>query len=186
MVHREVIGLALKSLGYSANSEDPAELEAALERLLALEKSVVFIDPEAADSSELMAEGRVAFAMSYALDYFASLDLGLSVEYVLPEDGALLWGDTFVIPASSPNKKAAEMLLNFLLRPENAAQIVEYTYYATANEMALPLISPEVRNEAVIFPDNGSLRNAEIIFPLSPQGQELYDRIWERFTSAGR
>ncbi len=41
---REIIGLTLKSLGYSANSEKPEELEAALARLLELKPTIIQIE----------------------------------------------------------------------------------------------------------------------------------------------
>ncbi|MCK7519409.1 MAG: extracellular solute-binding protein [Ignavibacteriales bacterium] len=46
-----------------------------------------------------------------------------AITYVLPKEGALLWNDTFVIPANSPNKYTAELFLNFLMRPEINATI---------------------------------------------------------------
>ena len=50
---RDILGLALKSLGYSANSENPAELEAALERLQALIPNAVTLEEvNAEDSSD--------------------------------------------------------------------------------------------------------------------------------------
>lgn len=42
----ELISVALKSLGYPLNSEDPQALEAALQRLIDLKSSVMFVDVE--------------------------------------------------------------------------------------------------------------------------------------------
>jgi hypothetical protein len=36
----------------------------------------------------------------------------------------------------------------------------------------------------VIYPPNEDLRNAEILLPLSPEGERLYAQIWERFVAA--
>jgi spermidine/putrescine-binding protein len=96
-----------------------------------------------------------------------------------------LWGDNFVIPANSPRKHTAEVFLNFLLRPEISGRIANENYYPMANEAATPFIDPEILNNPVIYPSNKDLRNAEILLPLSAEGEKLYAEIWERFVAAG-
>jgi spermidine/putrescine transport system substrate-binding protein len=182
---REVIGLTLKSLGYSANSENPRELEEALQQLLELKPNVITLENFALDSSaDVMASGEVVISMGYAGDALAGNELNSSIQYVLPGEGALLWNDTFVIPANSPNQYTAELFLNFLMRPDINATIANENLYATPNEAALQFIDPEILNNPVIFPVNSDLVNAELILPLTPEGQLLYDQIWERFTTS--
>lgn len=180
---RDILGLALKSLGYSANSENPAELEAALERLQALIPNAVTLEEvNAEDSSEALSSGQVVVAVGYARDVIEGRKKHAEIAYVLPAEGAMLWGDNFVIPASSSRKATAETLINFLLRPEIAAQIASVNKYATANEMALPLLDTELRNDTVVFPSNQDMRQAELQRPLSAEGEKLYADIWERLT----
>ena len=180
---RDILGLALKSLGYSANSENPAELEAALERLQALIPNAVTLEEvNAEDSSEALSSGQVVVAVGYARDVIEGRKKHAEIAYVLPAEGAMLWGDNFVIPASSSRKATAEILINFLLRPQIAAQIASVNKYATANEMALPLLDAELRNDTVVFPSNQDMRQAELQQPLSAEGEKLYDDIWERLT----
>jgi len=179
---REVIALTLKSMGYSANSEDPAQLEMALVRLLEIRPYIIFLeDYNLADSSSVMASGQVWVSMGYSKDFLAGRELNPSIIYVLPEEGALLWGDTFVIPASSPHKSTAELFLNFLLRPEISAQMINGNHYPMANVAAEPFVDPAVLNDPAIYPSQEALRNASLILPLSPEGQERYDALWKRF-----
>ena len=104
-----------------------------------------------------------------------------SITYILPEEGTLLWGDAFVIPTNSPNKYTAELFLNFLLRPEIGAQIVNENHYAIANEAAYSLINPEIFKDPIIFPPAEVIQKADWYLPLSPAGEKLYANIWERF-----
>jgi spermidine/putrescine transport system substrate-binding protein len=181
---REVIGLTLKSLGYSANSENREELEKALGRLLELKPHVIALeDYDLNNSADAMTSGAVVISMGYAADIMNGKQQNEAITYVLPEEGALLWNDTFVIPANSQNQYSAELFLNFLMRPDINAMIANENRYATPNEAALPLIEPEIRNNPVVFPPNEDLINAELILPLSVEVQILYDQIWEEFTS---
>ena len=183
-IESELIPIALKSLGYSVNSENPAELEAALERLLELKKNVFFWDLDAPSIVPPLLSGEAVIADGWAYDALTGRDENEAIVYVLPAEGTILWGDNFVIPANSPNKRTAELFLNFLLRPEISAQIANELYYANANEAARALIDPDVLNDPLVFPPEDALRNAEILLPLSPEGQALHDDIWARFMAA--
>lgn len=179
---REVIAIALKALGHAANSEDPAQLEAALVRLLALKPHVLRLeDFDPVVNAGVLASGEAVLAMGFAGDALAGRERHPAIVYVLPEEGVLLWGDNFVIPAKGSNRRAAHALLDFLLRPEIAARIANENRYAVANEAALPLIDPEVRTDPLVFPPAQDLLNGEPILPLSPAGEELYAEIWARF-----
>lgn len=183
---RYMTGIALKSLGYSINSEDPAELEAALEQLIVLKPTLTLLDWEPAVAAPYLVSGEVVIAVGQADDVLVGREQNLAIAYVLPAEGGLLWGDNWVVPANSPNKEAAEQLINFFLRPEIAAQIINETYYWLPNDAALPLVVPEIRDNPAIFPPLDGLRNAEILLPLSPEGEALHEQIWERFMAAGQ
>ncbi len=178
---RYLIGIALQSLGFSINSENPAELEAALQRLLALKPHARRDGWKPAVSEQVLASGEVALMYGFAGDVLRARARNLDIRYILPAEGGIQWGDNFVIPAASPRQYTAEVFINFLLRPEISAQIVNEQHYATANETAYPLIAPEILNDPVIFPPAGDMRRAEFIMPLSPAGQALYQRIWQRY-----
>jgi spermidine/putrescine transport system substrate-binding protein len=181
---RYLMGIALKSLGYSVNSEDPAELEAALQRLLALRlhsRSAGW-SPEASEAA--LAGGEALLMYGFAGDVLRARARNLDVRYVIPAEGSIQWGDNFVIPRNGRHRPAAELLLDFLLRPEIAAQIVNEQHYATANEAAHPHIRPEILSDPVIFPPAEEIRRAEVLLPLSPAGRALRQRIWQRYLAS--
>jgi spermidine/putrescine transport system substrate-binding protein len=180
-----LIGLTLKSLGYPLNSEDPAQLEAVQQRLLQLRPNVTLVGPYAEEAVPLLLSGQAAIMVGYAEDVLAARQENENIVYILPEEGALLWGDNFVIPANSPHQTTAELFINFLLRPEISAQITNENYYATPNEAAYPFIDPEIRNDPVIFPPNKALTRAEVYLPLSQAGENRYREIWQSFLAAG-
>lgn len=178
---RYTLGLTLKSLGYSVNSEDPAELEAALARLLELKPRAIWLT-EGLTTAPLLSRGQAVMALGWAEDVWLAQTEQKAITYVLPEEGTILWGDTFVIPANSPNKYTAELFLNFILQAEISGQIVNGNYYAMANDAALPFIQPEILNDPVVYPTNEQMKNSELLLPLSQSGERLHQEIWARFT----
>lgn len=183
---QSLIGIALQSLGFSMNSENPAELEAALQRLLALKahaRTSGYI-PEIGEQA--LASGEVVLMYGWAGDVLRARARNLDIRFVLPVEGSIQWGDNFVIPAASRRKYTAEAFINFLLRPEISAQIVNEQHYATANEAAHPFIKAEIRNDPVIFPPLEAMQRAEFYRLLSPEGKVLHEHLWERYLRHGR
>jgi spermidine/putrescine transport system substrate-binding protein len=177
----ELINLALKSLGYSLNSENPEELEAAYQCLLTLKPSLLFVPSDDTDAVDVLLSGQAVILLGWPGDALYAQEQSQAIQYVLPDEGTMLWGDRFVISAESPNKYTAEVFLNFLLRPEIGAQIVNENHYAIANEAAYSLINPEIFKNPIIFPPAEVIQKADWYLPLSPAGEKLYAEIWERF-----
>lgn len=178
---RETIGLTLKALGYSANSENQVELEEALEYLMQLKSHALIIeDYNSYTSAYMLVEGQAVMTVGFAYDVLEGSRLNGSITYVLPQEGALLWGDNFIVPSNSQDQYTAELFIDFLMRPEINAEIANQNLYATPNEAAFPYIQPELLNNPVIFPSAESFRNSEVILPLSGRGQEMYDDVWDR------
>ncbi len=179
---RELVGIALKSLGYSVNTEDPAELEQAFQHLAELKRRAVFVEDLGLTTPlDLLLEGETPLAMAFAYDWVEADQRTTDVSMVIPEEGTLLWYESFVIPQSCADRDAAELFLNFLMRPEIAAEIVNFNHYATPNLAAWKHISPEILQNPLIFPNNEILERAEMILPLSSQGEKLYQELWQRY-----
>lgn len=181
---REVIGAALKTLHYSINSEDPAELEQARQRLLALRPQVQLLPETEASLAPYLISGQVLIALGFARDVLEAQESNPAIQYILPTEGTILWGDNFVIPANSPNQPAAQIFLNFLLRPEITAQIFTHNLYPMANDATKPLINPTLLNNQVIFPSTESLKNAEVLLAVSATTNDRHEEIWQEFLNA--
>lgn len=180
----ELIGISLKSLGYSLNSENPQQLEEALQRLIELKPALVLVDDASSDAVKILLGGEVSVMIGWGNDALLAYEENENISYVLPEEGTLLWGESFVIPAKSRNKAAAELFLNFILRPEVSAWIANEIGYATANQAAYPLIKPELIDNPIIFPSIEVVRKADWYEPLSPAGERLYADVWAEFMDA--
>lgn len=178
---RELIAFTLLSLGYSPNSENPRELDAALRRLLDLKPSVVLLPPETEEAVPRLLSGELSILHGWAEDYWVAHKANPAVAFIYPGEGTILWNDNYVILSSSARRRTAEVFINFLLLAENSAQIVNYSRIANANEAALPLIEPGIRNDPVLFPSPDLLRGSHFYATLTPEGEKRYAGIWARF-----
>ncbi len=63
------------------------------------------------------------------------------IQFVMPEQGCMLWSDNMVIPVGAPNPTAAYAWMNYVYKPENQAQIANYNYYVTPVDGVQPILA---------------------------------------------
>jgi spermidine/putrescine transport system substrate-binding protein len=180
---RYTVAAALMALGYSINSENREEVRKAVDILIDAKPNIYWLNEELSSAPVLVA-GDVEIALGWSLDVWEAGESVRTVDYVIPKEGSILWGDNFVIPANSPNKYTAELFLDYVMRPEKAALITNWTYYPMANEASYPFVDPVILEDPVSFPTNEEVRNAELLLPLSQEGQKMFEAEWARFLAA--
>ena len=173
---RETIGAALKYLGYSVNTTDPEALAKAKELLLAAkERSVGFAG--GLEALNRILAGDAALSLAYSGDVLQAREEGQRLRYTLATEGGTLWTDAMVVLKRGPAQELAYRFMDFLLEPENAAALAEYTHYATPVAKAIPLLPEEMRNDPVVFPPEEVRSRLEYLKDLGPD-IVLYDQIW--------
>jgi spermidine/putrescine transport system substrate-binding protein len=79
------------------------------------------------------------------------------IQFVMPDDGCVLWSDNMVIPVGAPNPTAAYEWINYVYEPENQAQIADYNYYLTPVTDVQPILEKQGSDAAesdLVFPDD--------------------------------
>ncbi|NJL87653.1 MAG: spermidine/putrescine ABC transporter substrate-binding protein [Leptolyngbyaceae cyanobacterium SM1_1_3] len=178
---RETLGAVLKSLGYSYNSTDPAELEAAYQKLLELKPALASF--KSFGWQDELLGGDVLVSMVYSVEGVPVSQEDTDFKYVIPSSGSSVWTDTMVIPAAAPNAEAAYQWINFNLQPEVAASMAERLYLASPNEAVLDLLPEAILSDPSLFPSEELLARCEGIAPLG-EVSALYDEYWTKVTSA--
>lgn len=176
----EVIGMALRALGYSVNSNDARAIDEAEELLLAQKpfvKSYVYI---ALNEQSALVSGDIAITMIYSGDALMVQEHHEMIEYVVPEEGGNLWADYLVVMKNSTNKDLAWAFINFLNEPENAAQLAQYVYYATPNEAAEKILPAEFLENEVIYPTEEALAKSEPFQPIPPRVKKKHSMVFAR------
>jgi spermidine/putrescine transport system substrate-binding protein len=173
----EVIGIALKMLGYSLNDGNPTHLAEAEAKLLELRPHVVV----SSEYIDRFVDNTVVMGIGWNGDVIQiNASAPQPVNYLLPEEGSVLWTDNWCIPATALHPNNAHAFLNYLLDPAVAAAESAYIGYATVVEKALPLLDPALQSDPVIYPSESSLSNLETqAIPEESLAQR--DAIWAKF-----
>ena len=179
---RDLIGMALKALGYSLNSTSFKELEEAKQLLLRQKPFVAEYGYIELDETSVLATGEMHMAMVYSGDALMLHDVNDKIGYVVPEEGSEIWVDQMVVGSASQNKELAYKFLDFLNEPEIAARIAEFVYYATPNLAAEKLLPEEFLNDEVIYPPKAVLEKCEPFKRLPPRVTRFRNEIYSLVT----
>jgi spermidine/putrescine transport system substrate-binding protein len=179
---REVMGATLLALGYSFNSTNPKEIEAAYNQLVEFKPAIASFVTNGWE--ERLVSGDLQVSMGYSQDAMALIAEHPNLTYILPETGGSVWSDTVAIPKTAPNPDAAYEWINFLLEPSTAKYLTEQLNLATPNQVALNSLSEQVKNNKTLFPDEAALSKCETPMPVPAETVKLIDQYWTQLTSA--
>lgn len=181
--YRDTIGVALKKLGYSLNSENPKELEEAKNLLLEQRKKV---DPVYGvdNGTTMIPAGESDINMIWSGEGLNLQDEYPNLEYVVPKEGANFWIDSLCIPSNAKNVSGAEKFINFVSDKESALRIADEIGYTTPNKEAR-LEQPEnVRNNPNAYMSKELMDRCELYIDLPKNTKKLYDNIWVEIKSS--
>jgi spermidine/putrescine transport system substrate-binding protein len=177
----ELIGAALKRLGYSYNSASESEVDDALEVLIPFKPHISAIT--SSQYRQMMSRAETYLALGWNGDFFYVIEDQPSVKYVIPEEGTEYWIDSWAIPAEAPHPVAAHEFINWILTPENQGRETSYTYYASAVTGAEEFTPKAIVNDPSIYPP------AEVVDKLEfartdADIVQLRADAWNRFLAA--
>ncbi len=176
----DMIGAALKALGYSLNSTDPEELEEAEALLHAQAPAVKTYRYLSLNEDSALVTGEVAMGMMYNGDTLMLQEYNDDIAFVLPEEGGNIWTDYLSVLSASTKKDAAKAFINFLNEPEIAARLAQYVYYATPNLAAEKLLPEDFKRDPVVYPSKKALDRSETYRRLPPRAQKNRSAIFSR------
>lgn len=180
----EVIPAALNYLGRNPESEDPADLKAAEELITSIRPYIRYFHSSQYISD--LANGDTCIAHGYSGDVLQARDRadeaeqGVELDYVIPSEGAVIWFDMLAIPADAPHADNAHKFIDFVMRPQIAADITNYVWYANANAASFDLIDKDVTGDPAIYPADAVKAKLFVTKSYSLRFDRLLTRSWTR------
>jgi spermidine/putrescine transport system substrate-binding protein len=150
---RETVPLVMLAEGVDPANASADEWLKAIDKLKGAAESGQIRRFGGNEYTEDLTAGNIVAAIGWSGD--ASLIENKDAEWRMPTEGCTQWSENMVIPVGAPNAAAALAWMDFVYRPEVAADITEYVEY----------ISPVDGVKELLEKRGSELADSEIVFP---------------------
>ncbi|WP_133131297.1 ABC transporter substrate-binding protein [Legionella yabuuchiae] len=179
---REVFSIGLMSLHYPPNDTNPEHIKEAFEALLRLAPNVKMF---ASDSVQaIIIDGDAIAGMAWNGDAYKAKQENNAIEFVYPEEGFVIWVDCLAVPKNPPHLEEAYQFINFILKPEIAAEIALREGHAITNGKGKTLLPKAMQNNPIIYPPREVLERGVVQRDVGDEVIALYNQYWERLKLA--
>jgi putative spermidine/putrescine transport system substrate-binding protein len=180
---REVIGLVLKKLGKSYNTENLSEISSLETELQTLHQQVKFYD--STTYLEPLIIGDTWLAVGWSHDIIPILSRYPQLRAVIPQSGTAIWADLWVQPAGVEKNNLLSKWINFCWQPKIAQQITILTKTNTpiTTNIAASDISEPLQN--LLLTKQELLDKSEFLQPLSAAATQQYDSLFKKMKNPG-
>lgn len=176
---RDVLGAALKMLGYSMNTKNQDELDQAVEKCIEQKPLVKAYTSVATRRSIVEGTGMTQGWTGYILSAIEIVGED-KLSYMLPREGYDLWTDNAVIPVGAKSPYGAHLLMDYICEPKIAGELVDYTWFHSPVPAARDYSDPIVWKFA---PTGSDLDRAEALIDLGEFARN-YSEAWRKVRSA--
>ena len=183
----DVIPMVLAYLGRDPSAVDDESLAAAEEVLTSVKPFIRYFSNQKMGSD--LPNKEVCVAMSWSGDYATAaaraLEAGIDIDlrYTTPKEGSGLWVDGLYVPKDAPHKDNAYVFLDYLMRPNVAAENAIEVNYANANGASWPLLPSEQLDNPAIYPDDEIWDRVYVLKPAPPKRERPRTRSFARAKS---
>jgi len=180
---RDSMGLALKYLGYSMNTQDPAELKAATDLLVKQKQDGIVKAYQVDETKDKMVAGEGILGVVWSGDAQYAINLNENLAYVVPKEGSNVWVDGMVVPRAAKNPENALKFIDFMSRPEIAQMNCEYIEYSSPNQAAIDLMGEEYLENPNLNPSQEVIDNCEFFHDIQDR-ITIYNTLWAQVKNA--
>lgn len=148
---RDAFMVALKTLGYSMNTDNEDEINEAYEWLIEMNDTMspIYVTDEVIDG---MLNSLKDIGIVYSGDATVILDENEDMAFIAPSEGTNIWCDSMVIPKNAENPLLAHEFISFMLTYDAAYDNSETVGYASNNQQVLD----EMSSDEGIYADNAA------------------------------
>lgn len=178
---RDAYAIAAKRAGLSLNPSSVEEVDQVMKDLQD-QKSIVqaYVMDEIFDKME---GGEAAMAPYYAGDALTMIEDNPDLAFVHPEEGVNFFVDSMCIPATSKNKEAAEMFINYMCETSVGYANCDYIGYSTPITAVWELMDDDLKYSPIAYPGEDVMSKAEVFVTLPDDVNAEMDSQWSQMKS---
>jgi spermidine/putrescine transport system substrate-binding protein len=160
----DTVGLVLQLDGADPTKVDKAAFDKAIGRLQAAVDNGQIRQFTGNDYAPLLAKGDLWACAAWSGDMVQLKLENPKLEFIIPEDGGMIWTDNMLIPTGG-DVFTASTFMNFVYDPKVAAQIEAYVNYICpvgGAKEEIRSIDASLADNPLIFPDEATLEKVKI------------------------
>jgi putrescine transport system substrate-binding protein len=180
--------LVLKYLGRDPNAATPQDLGEVETVLGKIRRHIRNID--SANDIEALANGDLCIAITYngsfaqARNRAKEAGNGVILDFVIPEEGSLLWFDMLAIPKDAPHVANAHAFINYLMDAHIIAQDSAFIGNANANVPGTALLDASIVSDPAIYTPPEVQKRLFVQTEDTPEQTRAMTRLWQKFKTA--
>ncbi|MCW8327616.1 spermidine/putrescine ABC transporter substrate-binding protein [Photobacterium sp. SDRW27] len=178
VLHRAVEDLpaiALLANKQLPNSSEPQELKQAFRLMQQQQEYVLAYEYGMSYAIDHGPNSRMSMTMAYSADLEEIINQTgqKDWEYVVPQEGTMIWVDCFAMPLGREPKPATLAFLDFIARPDIAAKNAELTWISTPIPAAYQQLPAEIQNDTELYPPKEVMVRSHTFQTLTKSGFSL-------------
>lgn len=171
----DVVNILMYYRGASLSEGSSGDIRRSLEYLEQIWPLFTYVDSERYIDD--IRNGDICLAMAWEGDARAAALDNPDVKYVMPDEGSATFLDVVAVPHTVKNVEGARTFLSYLMRPDVAAKIANYTQYHTPNLTAQNLLDSAGKMSA----EEATLKLSQLTYQSPrPEVQKKIAKLWER------
>ncbi|MFA6004464.1 MAG: spermidine/putrescine ABC transporter substrate-binding protein [Elusimicrobiota bacterium] len=173
---RDCISTALLMQGYPETTTDEGHFNAV--RDLLLKQKPLLKQYTSSTYIDSLVSGEVALAMAWSGDVLQAIKENPQLDYVIPKEGSYRYVDSMCLMRAGQHQPDAVRLIDYLLRPEIAADIANTVRYASPNAAAKAKIEPALLKDQRVYPPPAVMRKLAFHAPLDSESYNIWNQTW--------
>lgn len=175
---REVIGLVLKKLGRSYNTENLATVPELEKELQALNQQVKLYSSNT--YLETLLIGDTWLAVGWSSDVVSVLARYPQLSVIIPRSGTAIWADLWVSPKETAKDALSSQWIDFCLQPNTARQISLLT--KANSPINTNIAASDIQESFTSFLLNSQevFAKGEFLLPLPPEATKQYESFFAK------
>jgi spermidine/putrescine transport system substrate-binding protein len=195
----DTMSLTLLMLGVDPQKAAVEDVERAQQALLRQRQKGIVRSYYGQNYVRALSSGDVWATMAWSGDVFWLKQDRPDLEFVVPEEGGIIWTTPLSIPEGARHPRDAHLFLDYVYRPEIAANITEYVGYITpVPEVRDVLVQRRARADSkarrnyldtliespLVFPDDAMSERLYSYKVLSPEEDQRWNQLFQQVSQS--
>lgn len=192
---RDTLGLVMLGMGIDPSTCTMEEIHAAIDKIQPYVDNGHIRRFTGNDYGDDLVSGNLAACFAWSGDVVQLQLDNPELQFLVPEEGLMLWADNMLIPKGSTNQDEAHEWMNFVYQPRVAAKIASWVNFippVVGTKEALLELADEIEDEdlaaladdPLIFPDEATLEKSFIFRGLDETEEREMDDAFQALIGA--